>query len=450
MELLDDLRKSFPRLDSWNQIYPTDEMRDLVAAVYNQVTEFSMAVAEYFARFWTRIWVALIAPPSVGIDRITASIHKNLAEINAEAMFGLHNRSQNIETEVVNSGKTIKQLKLEAEESSRAIKRMEATNEELLLSLKEQREKMNAYVREVERKQALEDEQRMRAFQEDLGIRYPSPEMDVNTCRETLMRNFPNATSYVQRTPATAFIQMNPTLLHETKTYQSWLSYPGSSFLFISGTTSPEGRRFKGLHDCWLSPATVYIADKLEKEKQRYIFYSCYPELDSESTKSAHQIFSSILLRLLEWKPEILREKGVQLRKEVVSNPWHDTAHENLMIQTMMRTLQDVLYHVRDLGPLYIIIDRLDIYEGKLHFIADEMVRLVNTMDKTCQVKMVVVAETNPNFDRGKWNPDYLPEDELEYDLSRVFVQKDWKQRRRLLHELSSGHFPLTWGEGLP
>lgn len=54
MGLLDDLRKSFPRLDSWNQIYPTDEMRDLVAAVYNQVTEFSMAVAEYFSRFWSK------------------------------------------------------------------------------------------------------------------------------------------------------------------------------------------------------------------------------------------------------------------------------------------------------------------------------------------------------------------------------------------------------------
>lgn len=106
----------------------------------------------YTDDFAARIWVALIAPPSVGIDRITASIHQNLAEINAEAMFGLHNRSQNIETEVVNSGKTIQQLKMEAEESSKAMKRMEATNEELLLSLKEQREKMNAYVREVERK----------------------------------------------------------------------------------------------------------------------------------------------------------------------------------------------------------------------------------------------------------------------------------------------------------
>jgi hypothetical protein len=272
--------------------------------------------------------------------------------------------------------------------------------------------------------------------------------MDVDTCKRTLMRNYPNATSYVQRAPATAFLQMNPILLHETKRYQSWLSYPGSSFLFISGATSPEGRRFKGLHDCWLSPAAVYIADKLEKEKQRYVFYSCHPELDSEYTKSAQQIFSSILLQLLAWKPEILREKGVQLRKEVVSKPWHDTVHEKTMIQTMMRTLQDVLYHVKDLGPIYIVIDRLDIYEGQLHCIADEMVRLVNTMDKTCQVKLVVVAETN--FGRGEWHPEYLPEDDLDYDLGRVFVQKDWNQRRRPSHELSTGHFPLAWSEGLP
>lgn len=140
--------------------------------------------------------------------------------------------------------------------------------------------------------------------------------MDVDTCKRTLMRNFPNATSYVQRTPATAFLQMNPTLLHETKRYQSWLSYPGSSFLFISGATSPEGRRFKGLHDCWLSPAAVYIADKLEKEKQRYIFYSCHPKLDSEYTKSAQEIFSSILLQLLEWNQRFCAKKGSNYGKK--------------------------------------------------------------------------------------------------------------------------------------
>ena len=82
---------------------------------------------------------------------MASSIHRKLAEINAEAMYGLHHRSQNIEIEVVTSGRTIQQLKTEASEAAKAMKRMEATNEELLLSLKAQRDKMNAYVREVER-----------------------------------------------------------------------------------------------------------------------------------------------------------------------------------------------------------------------------------------------------------------------------------------------------------
>ena len=80
--------------------------------------------------------MAIIAPSSMGIDKAAAVIHKTLAEINSEAMYGLHGRSQNIETQVVSSGKNIDQLKAEAislkaeaTSSSERLKRMEATND---------------------------------------------------------------------------------------------------------------------------------------------------------------------------------------------------------------------------------------------------------------------------------------------------------------------------------
>jgi hypothetical protein len=52
-DLLDDIRKSFPRLENWPNIYPTETMRSLVATAYEQVTNFSRAAAEYFSRFWS-------------------------------------------------------------------------------------------------------------------------------------------------------------------------------------------------------------------------------------------------------------------------------------------------------------------------------------------------------------------------------------------------------------
>lgn len=51
--LLDDIRKSFPRLESWPEIYPTQTMKTLVATAFMQVTAFSRAAAEYFTRFWS-------------------------------------------------------------------------------------------------------------------------------------------------------------------------------------------------------------------------------------------------------------------------------------------------------------------------------------------------------------------------------------------------------------
>jgi len=102
--------------------------------------------------------MAIIAPPSMGIDKVAALIHKTLAEINSEAMYGLHGRSQNIETQVVRSGETIKQLQAQVIDSGDTIKqlkfhaeRMEANNDELLLALQEQRKNFEAYKKDVER-----------------------------------------------------------------------------------------------------------------------------------------------------------------------------------------------------------------------------------------------------------------------------------------------------------
>jgi FtsZ-binding cell division protein ZapB len=89
---------------------------------------------------------------------VAAFIHKTLAEINSEAIYGLHGRSQNIETQVVRSGETIKQLQAQVIDSGDTIKqlkvhaeRMEANNDELLLALQEQRKNFEAYKKDVER-----------------------------------------------------------------------------------------------------------------------------------------------------------------------------------------------------------------------------------------------------------------------------------------------------------
>ena len=49
--LLLELRKSFPQLDDWVNIYPTASIKELVAEVYKQVITFARHTSEYFTHF---------------------------------------------------------------------------------------------------------------------------------------------------------------------------------------------------------------------------------------------------------------------------------------------------------------------------------------------------------------------------------------------------------------
>ena len=104
--------------------------------------------------------MAIIAPPSMGVEKIATLVHKTLAEINSEAMYGLHSRSQNIETQVVRSGQTIEQLQTQVANSNAHAKRMEDNNDLLRQSLKELMKNFEAYKKDVEREHPLNPLQR--------------------------------------------------------------------------------------------------------------------------------------------------------------------------------------------------------------------------------------------------------------------------------------------------
>jgi hypothetical protein len=52
--LLRELRKSFPELDEWTDIYPTPSMRECVAEVYKEVINFARDASIYFTKFTSK------------------------------------------------------------------------------------------------------------------------------------------------------------------------------------------------------------------------------------------------------------------------------------------------------------------------------------------------------------------------------------------------------------
>ena len=235
---------------------------------------------------------------------------------------------------------------------------------------------------------------------------------------------------------------MNPGLLESCPSYREWVLSVDSSLLFLSGRTAREGKKMPGLTHCWLSPAAIYIAEGLIKEDKKLAFYSGHPELQSKSS-SAKQIISSIILQILKWKPQVLRDKGVQFHTAVLSDAWQDSRNEKVMVRAMIRLLRDLLAEVKDLGTAFIIIDRLDQCESEIRIVMDELAGLVG--DATCRVKVAVIAETS--YGRGEWRHEFLKED--DYALDRVFVHKGWNQERMTNQQISRGHWPLTWSNSV-
>ena len=95
-----------------------------------------------------RLWMAIGKPPSIGVDKTTMKIHAKLAEVNSEATFQLHKRSQNIHILVEDSNTRIKDLRGSNDE-------LERLNGVLARSLERLEDQHRKFVKEVERMRRL-------------------------------------------------------------------------------------------------------------------------------------------------------------------------------------------------------------------------------------------------------------------------------------------------------
>lgn len=110
-ELLAQFRSSFPRLGIMKEIYPG--IKPLFLCAYTRLINFSRAVAEYFAKSWSkcvsyspscssslkpaleRTFIAITG--STAITELASEVDKAVAEINSECMVRLHGRLQRSE-----------------------------------------------------------------------------------------------------------------------------------------------------------------------------------------------------------------------------------------------------------------------------------------------------------------------------------------------------------------
>lgn len=397
---------------------------------------------------------------SAKFEDTASGLHKILAEINAEAMLGLHDASRTIKQTVLSLKADAKNADIDRKkllaDNKKLLEQSERANRErerLLLQVDVLKAQIAEAKKEDERRDRQADTKRFTEFQQLLGVSRCSSSsaiwpllnifqvdpkllgIDVAAVKKVLMEVFPNDLYFSPRVPHTAYLQLHEADFKKLPQYQEWIARPQSDLLFISGATALEGRKFKNYTHCWLSPATIYIAEGLARQNEKVVFFSCHPEIES-SYISGETVLSSLILQVLDWRREVLRDKEAQFIATFKST--HHRTKEHMLVDL----LGEVLLEMRDLRRVYIVIDRLDCCKTKIGNITNELTRLITVLDSPDFVlKIAIVAETSGG--EGNWNFEYLPEH--EYAVDRVYAVKNWNQRRLNTSETSLPRRPSIW-----
>ncbi|KAJ2986019.1 hypothetical protein NUW58_g5232 [Xylaria curta] len=428
LEMLNEIRKSLPRLKSWKDIYPTPEMKELVASAYKLVTEFSRAAVQYFARFGRRVLAAVVPTMSSRVDGIAACIHKCLAEINSEAMIGLHIRSQKIQQQ---------------------IQKFSADKEKMLMEIRDLTTENRVLQRKIDMRWIGDDKRKLEDLEDILGIQV-IPEgpntSNVAVCKETLQGVFPNSLPFSPGRHWAAYIQMSPQRLQQCDEFRHWSACKSSCLLFLSGSTEHHGRKLTGFPHSWLSPAAIYIAeDRMRTAGENVAFFSCQLDTTTGKTKAA-VIISSVVSQILNWKPEILQERDVEFRRIISESERRhgsNSSEEDLILRGRVSLLKAVLSNMKGIGMIYLVLDRMDQCETPINDLMNELSRLL--VSQTVMIKIVVVVETSCG--NGNWELNGMNREIYHQVRDRLFIYKNWNQRL-LTYQESSGRHLQTWDNG--
>ncbi|KAK4159563.1 hypothetical protein QBC43DRAFT_326896 [Cladorrhinum sp. PSN259] len=452
IKCLDDIRRALPRLDVWEDIYPTDEMRDLVSSAYLQVIEFSRKASEYFARFWLRFYLAINPAATTNFEDMATGLSQILAEINAEALFGLHGRSKSIQQTADQLKEDAEQAKLDraklllqGEKAAETNNQLRSQNQVLQEQVKELKREIEERTREDQRRERQQDLRMLAAFETLLRVDAKlAGATQFSAVKAILMKVFPNTGRFSPRIAYTGYTQLHKQSFMEMPEYQAWINHPLSALLCLSGSTETHGKKHQTTHS-WLSPAAIYVAETISADPAaKLAFFSCHPRLENEHVPG-HAMLSSLILQVLQWEPRVLREKDAEFRRilEEQSRAGHTRlSKEHALVELLRAVLVEVHRQLPEGTTIFLVIDRLDCCSTTITPLADELTRLVMLSGEggSPRVKIMFVVETSGN--NGRWFHGHLPEHLCDPD--RLLAMK-LDQRRLTSLETAVYPRPSVW-----
>ena len=267
--------------------------------------------------------------------------------------------------------------------------------------------------------QKRENEEKLEAFRIFLGVPEACDNTDIEKCKQGLCEAFLAPNSNQRR--LAKWSRMTQELLEAQETYQRWLKCDHSNFLVLGGKTAPEGQSQVCMSTySWLSPAMIFMFEKLRVENKQVLYYCCHPQLRAK-TIPLRDVVLNLLYQAAALKPEMLQHRRQHFEVSIGKEVWCQ-ANRKEMLKKSFRVLNEMLELT---GPetVYIIIDRADQCEGKLYHLLESLLAL--TRNVTCTLKIAVL------MDSAFWNVDLDDFKDLQ-ERARNFMESrlDWDQMK--------------------
>ncbi|KAL4982449.1 hypothetical protein BDW68DRAFT_170748 [Aspergillus falconensis] len=347
-------KNDFPRLQGLRNIYATEQMQRLIAAVYTDVLNFSQRAVEYYQlTTLERLWKAFTDPPQLGVQAAADRIEAELAQVREERDFLLSKRVYNVENRleslaamVENQANSLATMAEDTAAIERKVARVEA---------------------DLHRIQHNEQQELLAELGKALVPGGFSFHEHYTEYQAQLVARFGRRFSFTELAA------------HEQS--HRWRHAEGSRVLVLQGRTRHATSPLS-----WLSSAAVELGEILRRDEGQtavVVSYFCRRESIGDYSH-IHAVFANLSFQLLTARPELLRDRErYQKWSDLVrSSPW-----QNKDLKTASGLLKELLSLI---GKVYLILDRPEVCkraEAGLRNLIEASRRT------TCVLKMFLVVD---------------------------------------------------------
>lgn len=314
-EEIREITRYFPRLTTWQDIYPSNELdtERRIADVYSDIILFAQEATKYYCyRSWRKL--ASSSRPKAPIESKIQDIRTNLTEIKSDFEVLMHKRIH----ELVDN-----------------VRRLEF---------------------KIDTKTEEEDTRNLARLSNALGLpkNAPSKDEELRDYNNLLRSVFQLQGFPIGRAPPS----MTWEILEEDEEFDQWYKRMDPGLLLLSGY---NWQGFSHTTLSWLSQAATLLAQRLRSEGEVTASVFCQRTLAmaDSSRKSIIHVLGDLIYQLATYRPRFLRSHWVELHSMITCEQWN-SEDEGDILEAAECAFTKLLSAFSPEDTVYLVLDRID------------------------------------------------------------------------------------------